>query len=123
MAELNFAPFGAVESRFADIVWENAPLATAELIRLCEAELGWKRTTTYTVLKRMIERGLFMNENKTVSVLISREEFYSNQSKNYVEQQFGGSLPRFIAAFASAKKLSKEDVDEIKKLIDGFSED
>ena len=112
---------GAVESKFADIVWANAPLTTAELIKLCAEQLNWKRTTTYTVLKRLSERGLFVTENSVVSVLMTRDEFYSRQSREIVEENFGGSLPSFIAAFTSAKKLSDREVAEIRAIIDGAS--
>lgn len=109
---------GVVESKFADMVWENAPLTTAELVKLCEEELGWKRTTTYTVLKKFEKRGLFENQKGTVVVLISKEEFYGRQSEEYVEKSFGGSLPGFLTAFTSRKKLSKKEIEEIQKLID-----
>lgn len=114
--------FGVVESRFADIVWKNEPLSTAELVKLCEKELNWKRTTTYTVLKRMIDRGIFENDNKTVRKLISRDDFYAMQSKQYVQESFDGSLPKFMAAFTSSKKLSRKEAEEIKKMIDAASE-
>lgn len=110
---------GVVESRFADIVWGNAPLTTNALTRLCEEKLGWKRTTTYTVLKKFIERGLFENQNSTVVVLVSREDFYARQSEQYVEHSFGGSLPGFLAAFTSRKNLSEEEIAAIRKIIDG----
>lgn len=109
---------GVIESRFADIVWNSAPLSTGELVKLCERELGWKRTTTYTVLKKFIERGIFENENSVVKVLISRETFYAIQSGMYVERSFGGSLPGFLAAFTSRKKLSQEEIQEIRKIIE-----
>lgn len=109
---------GAVESHFADLVWENEPLSTAELIKICEKELNWKRTTTYTVLKRLSDRGLFQYVDGVVSAKISRDDFYSMQSKNFVDKAFNGSLPAFLAAFTAKKKLSKEEVAEIKKLID-----
>lgn len=109
---------GSVEGKFADIVWENAPLTTAQLIKLCEKELGWKRTTTYTVLKKLSERGLFENQDGLVVVLLSREEFYARQSEQYVEQSFGGSLPGFLAAFTSRRKLSKKEIEELEKLIE-----
>ena len=114
---------GTVESKFCDLVWENAPLGTAELVKLCEREFNWKRTTTYTVLKRMINRGLFINDNKTVRVAVTREEFCSERSAQYVNEQFGGSLPRFIAAFTSKKKLSAEEADEIRRMIDKLTEE
>ena len=111
---------GVVESKFADMVWENEPLTTAELVKLCEEELGWKRTTTYTVLKKFEKRGLFENQKGTVVVLISKEEFYGRQSEEYVEKSFGGSLPGFLTAFTSRKKLSKKEIEEIQKLIDSM---
>lgn len=111
---------GAVESHFADLVWENEPLTTSELIKICEKELNWKRTTTYTVLKRLSDRGLFQYVDGVVSAKISRDDFYSLQSKNFVDEAFNGSLPAFLAAFTSKKKLSKEEVSEIKKLIDSY---
>ncbi len=113
---------GAVESKFADIIWANEPLSTTQLIKLCEKELNWKRTTTYTVLKRLSERGLFQNNDGEVTSLISRDDFYAKQSKNFVEETFNGSLPAFLSAFASHKKISKEDISEIKKLIDSYEE-
>ena len=109
---------GVVEARFADIVWANAPITTKELVALCERELAWKRTTTYTVLKKLCERGLFKTENSTVSVLITRDDFYAMQSEKFVEDTFDGSLPAFIAAFTTRKKLTAEEIDEIHKLVD-----
>ena len=114
---------GVVEAKFCDLVWQNAPLSTAELVKLCEKEFNWKRTTTYTVLRRMIDRGLFVNDKKTVRVQISREEFYADQSSQYVTEQFGGSLPRFLAAFTAKKKLSAEEAEEIKRVIDALTEE
>lgn len=114
---------GAVETRFADIVWDNAPLTTNELIALCEKELNWKRTTTYTVLKRLSERGIFEKDGRIVSVKISREKFYSMQSEKYVDRSFNGSLPKFFAAFTSERRLSREEAEELKRLIDSASED
>lgn len=114
---------GLVEGRFCDLVWANAPVTTAQLVKLCEKELNWKRTTTYTVLKHMINRGLFENDNKTVRVLITRDEYYADQSREYVSEQFEGSLPKFIAAFTSKSKLSREEAEELKRMIDNASED
>lgn len=111
---------GAVESHFADIVWENEPIATSELIKICEKELNWKRTTTYTILKRLSDRGIFQYIDGVVSAKITRDEFYSIQSKNFVDEVFNGSLPAFITAFTSKKKLSKEEISEIKNLIDSY---
>ncbi len=111
---------GAVEARFADIIWQHAPLPSGELVKLAEGELGWKRSTTYTVLKRLCERGIFQNEAGSVTALLSREEFYARSSERYVEENFGGSLPAFLAAFGSRKKLSEKEVEELKQLIDSM---
>ena len=109
---------GMVEAHFAELVWQNAPISTKALVELCAAELEWKRTTTYTVLKKLCERGIFKTENSTVSVLISKDEFQAMQSERFVEETFEGSLPAFIAAFASRKKLSEKEIEEIKRMID-----
>lgn len=113
---------GALESRFADIVWENAPVSTSVLVKLCEEEFNWKRTTTYTVLKRLSNGGLFKLEGGIVSALLSRDEFYSKQSKHYVKESFGGSLPAFLTAFTSNRKLTLDEVEEIKKMIEKSQE-
>lgn len=109
---------GVIETKFANLIWDNAPLKTNQLIKLAEDSLGWKRTTTYTVLKKLSDRGLFVNEDGTVKVIINKEEFYARQSESYVEQSFGGSLPGFLAAFSSRRKLSEKEIAEIKKIID-----
>lgn len=109
---------GTIEARFADIIWEKEPIAMAELVKLCEVEFGWKRTTTYTVLKRLSQKGIFQNEGGVVTALISKEEYYSCQSEQFVETSFGGSLPNFLAAFTRKKKLSKSEIDELKKIIE-----
>jgi len=111
---------GAVESRFADLVWEHAPLGSGELVKLCEKELNWKKPTTYTVLRKLCERGLFQNVGGVVSPLMSREDYYARQSEEFVAETFGGSLPGFIAAFTQRKKLSPEEAAEIRKLIEGI---
>ena len=117
---MNSIRLGTIEARFADIVWERAPLSTAELIRLCEGEFGWKRTTTYTVLKRLSERVIFKNDGGTVTVLISRNDFYSMQSERVVKESFGGSLPAFIAAFTSRQNLSDKEIAEIRAIIESM---
>ncbi len=109
---------GVIEAKFADIIWDKAPLKTSELVKLAEEALGWKRTTTYTVLKKLSDRGLFVNDEGTVKVLITKEEFFARQSESYVEQSFGGSLPGFLAAFSSRRKLSEKEIEEIKRIID-----
>jgi predicted transcriptional regulator len=117
---MNEVRLGAIESRFADIVWARAPISTAELIKICEAEFDWKRTTTYTVLKRLSERGIFKNDNGTVTVLISKDEFYSMQSEKVINESFGGSLPAFIAAFTSRQNLSEDEISEIRAIIENM---
>lgn len=119
---MNEIRLGMVEARFADIVWENAPLSTKDLVKICEKELNWKRTTTYTVLKKLCERGLFKTENSVVTSLISKNEFYAIQSEKFVEETFEGSLPAFIAAFSSRKKPTAKELEEIRKMIDSFGE-
>lgn len=109
---------GMVEARFADLIWENEPLSSGALVRLCEEELGWKKSTTYTVLKKLCQRGIFRNEGGTVTSLISREDFFSAQSRRFVEESFDGSLPAFIAAFAAGKRLTAREIAEIRKMID-----
>lgn len=113
---------GAVEARFADIIWNNEPLSSGALVRICEKELAWKRTTTYTVLKRLCERGIFQNCDGVVSALISRQDFYAVQSEKFVEEAFAGSLPAFLAAFTQRKKLSDEEVAQIRAMIDSYGE-
>lgn len=113
-------PFGAIESQFADIVWENAPITTRRLVELCEEKLNWKRTTTYTVLKKMCIRGVFQMENKTVTVLRSKDEFLADCCESFVDRNMGGSLPAFLAAFSSNRKLSAEDVQELKAMIEDY---
>ena len=109
---------GAVESRFAEIIWENEPLTTNRLIKICADELEWKRTTTYTVLKKLSEKGIFKTENSVVTSVISRQEFDVMQSEQFVEENFKGSLPAFLAAFTARRKLSDKEIDEMKALIE-----
>jgi len=109
---------GAIETRFAQIIWDNEPLTTGQLIGLCARELEWKRTTTYTVLKKLCDKGIFKTENSLVTAVITRQEFEGMQSEQFVEETFKGSLPAFLTAFNSRKKLSDADIDEIQKLID-----
>lgn len=111
---------GEVESIFADIIWNNEPLSSRHLAQLAEERLHWKRTTTYTILKRLCDRGLFCNEGGTVVSLVSREEFYARQSEQFVEETFNGSLPAFLAAFGSRKKLSDSEIEELQKIIDAM---
>lgn len=114
---------GAVQERFADIVWENEPISSGELVKLCEKELHWKKPTTYTVLRKLCEKGLFRNENGSVSSLVDRDDFYSAKSEQIVERSFDGSLPSFIASFIARRKLSAEDAEEIQRMIDAFKKE
>ena len=109
---------GAVEARFADIIWQNEPLPSNHLAKLAEQELSWKKSTTYTILKRLCDRGIFQNQSGTVSSLVSREEFYALQSEKFVNETFDGSLPAFVAAFGTRKKLSSAEVELLKGLIE-----
>ena len=108
---------GVMEARFADMIWQNEPLPSSRLAKLAEQALKWKKSTTYTVLKRLCDRGLFQNQEGTVSSLLSREEFYARQSEAFVDEAFDGSLPAFVAAFGRRKKLSPGEVEELERLI------
>lgn len=121
--EGNELKLGVVESKFADIIWQNEPLSSGELVKLCLEKLEWKKSTTYTVLKKLCDRGIFQNINGTVTSRMSRKEFYARQSEQFVAETFDGSLPAFIAAFASSKQLSKEEISEIRRLIDTLGEE
>lgn len=114
---------GQIESRFADIIWINEPITTGELVKLAQKQLTWKRTTTYTILKRLCEKGLFINTDGTVTSLISKEDFYAKQSEKFVNETFDGSLPAFIAAFSKRKKLSEEEINKLQELITKMKED
>lgn len=114
---------GAVESRFADIIWQYAPVTSSQLVKLGEAEMGWKRTTVHTVLRRLCDKGLFQNEGGLVTVRITREDFYARQSLQYVEDSFHGSLSAFIAAFTQGRKLTEEEQNAIRQMIDSVEVD
>ena len=111
---------GLVETRFADLIWANEPISSGNLVKLCAKELEWKKSTTYTVLKKLCEKGIFQNINGVVTSLLSQKEFQSRQSKRFVEDTFSGSLPAFIAAFAENGGLSDNDITEIRKMIDAY---
>ena len=111
---------GAVQERFADLVWAHEPMGSGELAKLCQRELNWKKPTTYTVLRKLCEKGLLQNENGTVSSRISREEFYARKSEQIVAESYAGSLPAFVAAFLSKQGLSAGEAEEIQAMIDAF---
>lgn len=108
---------GMIESRFADIIWQNEPISASELAKISDRELKWKKTTSYTVLKRLCDKGIFQNNNGTVTSLISKQEFYSMQSEKFVNETFDGSLPAFLAAFTAGKTLTAEEVDYLRKIV------
>ncbi len=115
---MEITKLGVVESKFADIIWNNEPLGSGELVKFCKEQLDWKKSTTYTVLKKLCDRGIFQNESGTVSSVISKEEYQAIQSEEIVDDTFQGSLPAFIAAFTKKRKLSEKEIAEIKKMID-----
>ena len=111
---------GAVQAEFAELLWEREPIGSGELVKLCNEKFDWKKSTTYTVLKKLCEKGLFKNEDGIVTSVLSREAYYSRRSGQFVKETFHGSLPAFIAAFASGNKLTEREVDEIQNMIDQF---
>ena len=115
MADIRMGP---AETQFAEIIWEHEPIASGELSKLAEEKLNWKKTTSFTVIKRLSERGIIQNQKGIVTSLISKEEFFARHSEQYVEDTFGGSLPAFMAAFSTRKKLTDKEIDEMKNLIE-----
>ena len=109
---------GAMETKFAELIWDSEPILSGDLVKLCEKELTWKKSTTYTMLRRLCERGIFQNKDGAVSSLMSKQEFTALQSEKFVEETFDGSLPQFIAAFTLRKKLSEKEINELQRLID-----
>lgn len=119
MAEIQL---GVIEAQYADMIWEHEPVTSSELVKMTAVAFNWKRTTAHNVLRRLIDKGLFKNENGTVTSVISREKFYSMQSKKYVEDTFDGSLPAFIAAFMQDSRITADEAEEIRKMIDQAKE-
>lgn len=113
---------GDVQKQFAEMIWEREPVGSGELVKVCDEKFGWKKSTTYTVLKKLCEKGIFQNVDGIVTSIITRTEFYAATSEQFVEETFGGSLPAFIAAFTSGRKLTGKEVEEIHKMIDEFKE-
>ena len=109
---------GEVEMRFATLIWENEPIASGELAKLSEKELSWKKSTTYTILKRLCERELFQNVGGVVTSLVSKQLFLAKQSEQFIEDNFEGSLPGFITAFTSGRKLTRKEIVELQRIID-----
>lgn len=113
---------GVIESRFADIIWNGEPISSTELAKRSEDVLGWKKSTTYTVLKRLCDKGIFKNEKGTVTSLVSKADFYSNQSEKFVKDTFDGSLPAFLAAFTAHKRLTQDEVSELRRMVESYEE-
>ena len=111
---------GAVQERFADLIWANEPVESGALVKLCAEQWGWKKSTTYTVLRKLCEKGLFENDNGTVRACVPRDAFYARRSKQIVEDSFHGSLPSFFAAFLRGRGLSAKEADEIQTMIDAY---
>lgn len=111
---------GEIEMRFAELIWQNEPVASGDLVKLAEKELSWKKSTTYTILRRLCEREIFQNKDSVVTSLLSKEEFLAGQSEKFVEETFSGSLPHFLAAFSSRKRLSDKEIEEIQRFIDKY---
>ena len=114
---------GPVESRFAALIWNNEPITAADLARLADRELSWKKTTAYTALKRLCDKGIFRNDGGTVTSVLSREEFQARQNRRYLDDNCGGSLPAFIAAFTKKGSLSRGDLEEIRRLLDEYEKE
>lgn len=119
---MNTFRLGPVEQRFAELVWANAPIGSGDLVKLCQKELQWKKPTTYTVLRKFCERGIFQNIDSCVTVVISKEEFTNLQTAQFMEETFSGSLPAFLAAFTAKKSLSEKEISEIQAMIDSYRE-
>ncbi len=113
---------GAVESKFADLIWENEPISSAELAKRSDEVLCWKKSTTYTVLKRLCDKGIFQNKKGIVTSMISKQEFYSLQSERFVEETFSGSLPTFLAAFTARKSLTEDEVAQLRRIVAEYEE-
>ncbi len=119
---MNPYKLGEMEQRFADLIWENAPVASGQLAKLCEMAFEWKRTTTYTMLKRLCDRGIFSNTKGVVTVVMQREEFQAVQGEQFINENFDGSLPQFLLAFSRRKKLSEKEVAQLKKMVEEYEE-
>lgn len=113
---------GDKQRQMAELIWEHEPLSSRELVELCADRFNWKRTTTYTMLKILCERGIFENKDAVVYALIKREDFEAQQGEEFLQESFGGSLPRFVAAFTRKNKLSQGDIEELQRLINEHKE-
>ena len=109
---------GIMETRFAELIWNREPITSGELVKLCERELEWKKSTTYTMLRRLCQRNIFQNKDGMVTAILSKQEFQALQSEMFIEETFSGSLPQFLTAFAGRKKLTDPEINELQRLID-----
>ena len=119
---MKYYKLAETEEKFAELIWQNEPIGSGDLVKLSEKEMNWKKSTTYTVLKKLCEKGIFRNENAVVSSQISKDVYYAKQSIRFVEDTFGGSLPKFLTSFISGKKLNHHQAEELKRLIDEHKE-
>ena len=122
-AKTDLYHMGTVERRFAEMIWEQEPIGSGELVKLAEDRLEWKKSTTYTVLRKLCDRGIFQNEGSIVTSILNREQYYGRQSKQFVSETFSGSLPRFIAAFAGEEKLTKKEIASLKALVEKYEKE
>lgn len=120
---MKFKEMTESEENLAKIIWEKEPIKSADLVKLCEEKFEWKKSTTYTMLKRIIEKKIVINENSVVTSLISEREYYSKRSKDFLKENFGGSLPNFLTAFSKTNKLTTKEIEELQKLIDEHREE
>ena len=114
---------GEMEQKFAELIWAQAPIASGQLAKLCGEAFDWKRTTTYTMLKRLCDRGIFANEGGTVVVRMEQAEFFAAQGEQLIDENFDGSLPQFLTAFSRRRKLSAREVEELRRLIEEYEEE
>ena len=119
---MTYYKLAEAESRFADLIWDNAPIHSPKLAQLATDVMKWKKSTTYTVLKKLCDKGLFRNEYALVTAVMTRDEYYAGQSVKYVDDTYGGSLPQFITSFVSNRKLIDKQADDIQRLIDEYRE-
>lgn len=119
---MNIYKLADSEEKFAELIWQNEPIGSGELVKVCEKEMKWKKSTTYTVLKKLCEKGIFQNKDAVVSSVITKDQYCAKQSIRFVEDTFGGSLPKFLTAFMGGRKLNKHQMEELKKLIDDYKE-
>ena len=120
---MNDIELGEVQARFAELIWKNEPIGSGELVKICQKELNWKKPTTYTVLRKLCEKGIFRNEHSVVTSVMSREEYNAQKSERFVEETFDGSLPAFVAAFTSQKSLTDDEIAEIQRIIEESRKD